>query len=331
MSLVPKLRSSRPRLYVCVVAVVAFVAMLCQLRLASILSCPAGGYESNRFLEYCQAEAYGDYDHGAFLFGLEPEAERFARDADVMFLGNSREQFAFSTDEVDRWFASRTIRHYLLGFSYHDGHRFAREVLRTIKPQAKAYIINMDEFFAPHLSAAAEPLFKNRTESLQHYQTKRSWQSVHKGLCGRVPMLCGQSFAVFRVKDTGRWIRTLGQFQSEPVSNDPVVDEEAVRQETSLGVGFLNNLTARRECVILTHVPTGQSKRARAEAIARSLKLVLISPSLDGLRTFDGSHLDQESAARFSQAFLEAAGPRIQKCVSQPTDFSGILVAPQSN
>jgi hypothetical protein len=41
-----------------------------------------------------------------------------------------------------------------------------------------------------------------------------------------------------------------------------------------------------------------------------------IAPSLDGLLTFDGSHLDEPSAERWSAAFFEEAGPRIAKCLA---------------
>jgi hypothetical protein len=41
----------------------------------------------------------------------------------------------------------------------------------------------------------------------------------------------------------------------------------------------------------------------------------LIAPQVDGLRTFDGSHLDAASAERWSAAFLDAAGPRIRECL----------------
>src|SRR5262245_22071711 len=100
MSLIPILHTSRPRLYGLIVVVAAFGALAFSIRVSIIFSCPAEGYGSDRFLEYCQADGYGDYDHGALLFGLEPEAEQSARDAEVVFLGNSREQFAFSTAAV---------------------------------------------------------------------------------------------------------------------------------------------------------------------------------------------------------------------------------------
>jgi hypothetical protein len=62
-----------------------------------IFACKASGYPSDRYISYCGATEYGDYEHGAFWFDLEPVAELSAANADVIFLGNSRTQFGFST------------------------------------------------------------------------------------------------------------------------------------------------------------------------------------------------------------------------------------------
>src|SRR5690349_12039247 len=49
------------------------------------------------FLAFCESPRYGDYEHGAYYFDLEPEAIEALKKAEVLFLGNSRAQFAFST------------------------------------------------------------------------------------------------------------------------------------------------------------------------------------------------------------------------------------------
>jgi hypothetical protein len=43
----------------------------------------------------------------------------------------------------------------------------------------------------------------------------------------------------------------------------------------------------------------------------------LVTPQLEGLRTFDGSHLGGDSAERWSAAFYDIAGPRIRHCFGQ--------------
>ena len=83
-----------------------------------------------------------------------------------------------------------------------------------------------------------------------------------------------------------------------------------------IGAAFIDKLGVPRDCVVLTYVPTRENKRATADALATSLGFELVSPRLDDLRTFDGSHLDPASAERFAAAFLEVAGPRLAACAN---------------
>ena len=88
---------------------------LYQLRTDNIFACPASGYTSDRYLSNC-GTSYGDYEHGAFWFDLEPAAEMSAASADVLFLGDSRMLLAFSTAATTKWFSSASASFYLLGF-----------------------------------------------------------------------------------------------------------------------------------------------------------------------------------------------------------------------
>jgi hypothetical protein len=55
-------------------------AGLYKTRADSILACQARGYTSDRYLAYCEAKSYGDYEHGVFWFDLEPRADLAAAD-----------------------------------------------------------------------------------------------------------------------------------------------------------------------------------------------------------------------------------------------------------
>jgi hypothetical protein len=78
---------------------------------------------------------------------------------------------------------------------------------------------------------------------------------------------------------------------------------------------FVSDLGVDRSCVFLTYVPAAND-RATAFALAQALGFDLISPPLEGLQSFDGVHLEPDSAERFGRAFLEISGPRIQRCLS---------------
>jgi hypothetical protein len=308
-------RKATPALFVAIIACSFVGALAYKLRSDGIFACPASGYGSDTYLSDCSARAYGDYDHGAFWFGLEPQALSAAAEADVLIVGSSRLQFGFSGVATASWFKTLGVRHYLLGFSHSETVVFFGPLLSRIRPRAKVYVINVDRFFDDRVSPPTEQILKDRNV-LERYREKQAWQSLHKTLCGALPMVCGNTVAIYRSHATGAWrVAGSGQFQYKQVSDGQPTNVERWDDYGKLGQKFLEQLPVDRSCVILTLVPTVETKRAEAVAIAARLRQELLAPQIDGLRTFDGSHLDEWSSESWSAAFLREAGPRIRKCI----------------
>jgi hypothetical protein len=308
--------ANRPTVYVCVVVFATLVSYAYWLRTQSIFSCQADGYSVDRYVSYCNGESYGDYDHGAFYFDLEPAAQQFAKDADVLFLGNSRLQIAFSTAATADWFAGAKARYYLLGFGYFENMVFAEQLLRRIRPRAGIYVVNVDDFFsltetAPVKTILHDPAARSR------YEAKRFWQQLHQPICQTIAGICGHDYAIFRSRETGAYNWRPVNRKVTPVSYDQDIDTNKVKTNIAAAVDFLSQI-AKEKCVILTMVPTVDTKIGSANGVAKALGVNLMTPGiLEDLRTFDGSHLDQPSAQRWSQAFFEAAGPTIRSCLNK--------------
>jgi hypothetical protein len=316
--------------YILIVLVGALAGFTYQFRTKSIFSCQADGYSTDRYLAACNAALYGDYDHGAFWFDLEPAAQSFAKNADVLFLGSSRMQLAFSTAATADWFtaasadsfAAASARYYLLGFADYANMIMADAMLRKIQPRAKVYVINVDDFFETSETPSVKKILHD-PKAREQYQEKRLLQRVHEPICKTVPAVCGNNFAVFRSRETGafayayKWQRgSPYRDASAPVSYDQVVNRETLERNTGNAVEFLSRLPLPRECVILTMVPTVGTKIGNATALATALGVNLVTPEVASeLRTLDGSHLDRPSAERWSQAFLQVAAPRIRPCL----------------
>jgi hypothetical protein len=316
-------RKTVPALFVLLIACSFGGTFIYKLRVDGIFACPASGYGSNAYLSDCTARSYGDYDHGAFWFGLEPQAQRAAAEADVLLVGSSRLQFALAGTATASWFSVPGIRHYLLGFSNSETVTFFGPLLSKIRPRAKVYVINVDRFFDDRVSPPTEQILQGR-DILERYKEKRTWQSMHKGLCAALPVACGNAVAVYRTRETGAWQRRgKGRFETKQVSDGQPSNIERWDHYASLGEKFLAQLPVDRRCVILTIVPTVETKRAEATAIATKLGHDLLAPQIEGLQTFDGSHLDEASAERWSAAFLREAGPRIRSCVDTARASTG--------
>lgn len=311
--------ASRPAIYIGIVLVAVITAYPYRLLTEGIFSCQADGYSSDRYLAYCNGGAYGDYEHGALWFDLEPSAKEFASDADAIFLGDSFSQFGFSTDVTSQWFSAASSRYYLLGFLYGENVVFEEEILRKLKPAAKLYVIPVRFFERVETLPAKEVM--HDPASGDRYKSKYYWQLVHKAICERLAIICGHRFAVFRSRETGAYQKS-GRL-ADPRANSPAysengVDQEKVKSYSVSGRSFISRLPVRRDCIILTTLPADRVSSPSietAEAIAKDLGVNFVPGARDDLRTFDGLHLDKTSAERWSNAFFQVAGPQILQCI----------------
>jgi len=307
---------ARSGFYTLFLLAVVLGAGLYSLRRYAIFGCQASGYSSDAYLAYCGATSYGDYDHGAIWFDLEPAANSAATNAQVLFVGNSRTQFAFSTKATADWFSSISESYYLLGFSHFENYTFEAPLLRNLRPRAKVYVINIDAFFERWETGPGKTVMRDESAKTR-YQEKRRWQGIHKVICTTFRVLCGDDIAIFRSRPTGAWRVTDWRFTREPVSYDDYIDQTKVVAYTTVANQFLPSLAVDRGCTILTIVPAVKTSIGTAKAIADGLGFNLVAPRLDGLVTFDQVHLDPESAQRWSTAFFEGAGSQIRKCLAE--------------
>lgn len=313
---------TRVGVYILSVLIAALGSYIYMLRTQSIFTCPGTGYGPDSYLAYCAGEQYGDFDHGAFWLDLEPGIRNFAASADVLFLGNSRMQFAFSSDAVGRWFSAARASHYLMGFAYWENYSFEWPLVKKTQPNPKVLIVNLDSFFRDIETPPAKTVMHDG-DAAGHYKRKRLWQIAHRQICSELPGICGSKESFYRSIETGAYTRVGGETRSTSVAYDSNVDGKMVADYTRRGTEFFSSLPIDRRCVLLTMVPADptvgtaySTKFGTAKVIANALGLSLIAPELTGLSTFDGSHLDRPSAERWSQAFLQEASPRIRDCLN---------------
>jgi hypothetical protein len=309
----------RLTLYICVVLVASIGAWGYGIRTRTIFACQAGGYSADRYVAYCNGASYGDYEQGAFQFNLEAPVQESIRNADVLFLGNSRLEVAFSTVATERWISANSGRYYLMGFDYGNA-LFEGELLSRIHPRAAVYVIDVDDFFELSESPVVKKILHD-PNARNEYEAKRFWQRIHEPICGAFTALCGHRFAIFRSRDTGAYYKGgwgLGGGRATPVSYESAVDDQNVAEaRIATAVDFLSRFT-QNSCVVLTMVPTARTQIGTAKAIASGVGLQLVTPEILGeLRTSDGSHLDQPSAQRWAQAFFQIAGPQIRSCLDK--------------
>jgi hypothetical protein len=284
--------------------------------------CRWSGYGEDYFLAYCNSRTYGDYEHGALYYGAEPAAAESLRNAQVIFLGNSRTQAAFSTRAVRSYFASRNVRFFVMGFGYGEWSAFSLATLLKSRAAPKVLVINADPFFSDKLSQPAQEALEGRPGFLWRLALKALFQRIHRNLCPRAQGVCPASEAsIFRSATDGQWywVGPMVRDLSVPLdraAQKPIAPDELL-QATDLGKKFLDAVGLDRRCVVLTGIPNSELDAPDVAAtLAAALNTSSIFPPADDLSTIEGLHLSLASAERWSDAFVAAMTPVLRDCIS---------------
>lgn len=308
--------------YVAVLAAVGILggAGAVMMRL-NTFGCRGAGLTEGVFIASCETRRYGDFEHGAYLFTLRPNAVAALKSATVLFLGNSRLQAALSGENVQAHFVSRGIRHYLLGFGHAEESGFADVLARRHGLRPTAVIVNADPFFTGSMSAVAREMVLSPASSERNYRLKAIWQEAHRIACVRSGLgstaTCNRNPTVYRRDDDGHWMFAGFDFTrrtpTEPY-RDRTVDARDFATYLTQARALASRLGVQPHCIILTEVPTSEPPRGVAHTLAQALGARVAIPDVTGLETFDRSHLTPDSAVRWANAFMSIAGPVIDAC-----------------
>jgi hypothetical protein len=313
--------------YVAIFAVMAFIsAVVTPVAIMTFdnFACRTQPHGPDDFLAYCRSLRYGDYEHGALYYGLEPKASESIRAAQVLFLGNSRLQAAFAANAPREYFRARGIRYFVMGFGYGDASPFAQRVMERSRPSPKLIVINADPFFVePNLlSQPANDTIEGGPRYLWRLVLKMAFQRVHLIICRAVPLCPESEPSIFRSAKDGQWNWVGPYMEEREVPNNQEFKERLpqyhIDRAKIIGEMFLNDIGLDQRCVVFTGTPNSALNSTEiAEVLATALHTRFLAPKIDGLGTLDGGHMNSRSAELWSAAFLEALTPIVNECLGQ--------------
>ena len=261
------------------------------------------------YLALYRSEALEHYVH---FHGTDSEVERHLREAEVLFVGTSRMMLGFDPVPLSRFFGERGLRHYLLGFAFGESAPFTLAVVKRADLRPKWVVANVDGFFYPQSSRYGwEVMHSSRANAWQViFETEATFAAI-RGFHRWFPYAAvDRTKSVWlRSRTDGRWRPHFVPGQGRMIANPPRLSVPLDAQVLKTAKAFLEDCTRRGARLVLTFVPSPVGHREQAEALARELGVPLLSPALDGLESYDGSHLTAASATRFTEAFLKELGP----------------------
>lgn len=286
-----------------------------------IAACDSTYYSDEYYIANCPVPGYGSYEHGALYLGLEPEAVKHLKNARVVFMGNSRAQVVFSTKAVDRYFRDRKIPYYLAGFGNNEGDLFSSALIRKWDLRADVIIINFDEFFRHVKSGPAREILAGGWWIRTEYALKRWAQGWHRGICADESkfktILCGDIEAIYRSRITGQWWipATVQDRNTGPITVSLAMPYSSIPGWVYNARYFKELLDAQGTCLVFTTVPReGGRQSVAGPEIARQLGVPYVDVAGEDWFSFDGSHLNRNSAERWSAAFLNEFDGIMRSC-----------------
>jgi hypothetical protein len=262
----------------------------------------------------------GDVEHFAIYNDLGGAAESLKR-ADVLFVGNSRIQYAFRDRATLRdFFSARNMTYFVLAFGYNEGEIFPEAIIRKFDLHPKWVIVNANPFFGTQASVPA-----TQAMSLGYWEAwKTSFEAVSslavQRRIHRIFPYFGLSqwdknqvqYVAYRSRSDGTVLSVEARGTPEPVRpgdgfSGPLPTEDQIKEAKE----FKKDLDARGAKLILTWIPPGSGNTART--LASLLHVPFVPPEETGLSTYDGRHLDYKSGRRLSASFLSAFGKVIEQ------------------
>lgn len=256
--------------------------------------------------DYYLAYFRGGIEHYMIYRNLAGAADHL-KSADVLFLGHSRTLFDFPRETLEPFFRQRGLSYFVMGFTYGEPSAFAAAIIRKYDLHPKWVVINADPFFLPTPTGFARKVmhdsrfdaWKYRLESCGSFYAQRWLHQVVPQLAyTQAPGDC--IFFRSRTDGTIRLGASAGPRLAVPDSEWPAPDSAWL---VPFARAFKADLTRRGAKMCVTCAPLPSTKSA--QTFGEALNVPVILPKVPNLYTIDGSHLEHDSAVRFSQAFLD--------------------------
>lgn len=257
----------------------------------------------------------GHVDHHVLLHGMDAETLRNLHRADVLLMGNSRLMFALRGEALRQYFVSRGLRPFALGFGHEEQHQFPLEVMRRHRLRPRIVIANVDNFFGGVTSPWGERVLQDsRFDAWKVEMEANAAHVVRREVHRVVPHVPDiwdgeREFILYRSERDGSWF-VATHFGRGVRLESFYRGRDVVRtHNVLLARAFKEAVEAAGARLIFVLVPGRDVSLTHARLLADAVRVPLVAPEVPDLRTMDGSHLTDASAASYASVFFTALDP----------------------
>jgi hypothetical protein len=234
-----------------------------------------------------------------------------ARQADILFFGNSRQQTGLREAVIVAEARKLGLRAFTIATGHADKTRFALELIRKHDLRPRVVVASGGPFvFTEGVSGWAQAVMNMSAWDARKEWWERSvaWSTarlIHRYL----PKLdffdqrLTSRWIHYRSEETGWWRNVR-----EPGGRFPVkmkAERGNYRNTLQLATELKQEMEARGALLVLTMVPYGSTRSGHLPYLGQELGVPVVTPSFAGMETADGSHLNRRSALKISQDFWD--------------------------
>ncbi len=232
-----------------------------------------------------------------------------AREADILLFGNSRQQTGLREAVIHEEAARLGLKAFTIATGHADKTRFALELIRRHNLRPRVVVASGGPFvFTEGVSPwAREVMAMDRWGALKKIMELSAAWAVQSRLHQYLPRIdyfdhsLIQGGVKYRSNRTGWWHIELEPDGSYPVSMAP--ERRNYRHTLELTRKLKTELDRRGATLVLTVVPYRGTRTGHLPYLSSELGVPFVLPSFDNMVTSDGSHLNRESAIRYSSLF----------------------------
>jgi hypothetical protein len=286
--------------------------------------------------EYIVSEAYTDRSNDLYSYYYDiGSVMAEVKKAEILIVGDSMPFFAFRNPTLLDFGKRTDLRIYSLAMEYGGGINLAGPLIRRHHLRPRLLIVSGNHFF----SSGSNP-YDRETVRMGAWRARsmvvqgdiswafRRWMHPLFPRFSFGKMFGAAPVVLYRSRQNGCLSMENFVHSRVPVSEKSTAQEVLTEEEMSIAMDFKREMEAQGTQILLTSIPYGtdeldrlerwvpdpERRRLIANAVqpyqridraAAQMGLPCLVPSVWGLFTFDGRHLDEESAEKFSTAFLK--------------------------
>ena len=287
-----------------------------------IRNCNPEGYARGDFMTSCAGIKVDRYAFGSIYLGSQKNAVKNAEDADVIIFGNSRTMRSFSTDAIDNYFKSKGLTYMVLAS---EGASFRSAVLTAdkMKLSPKIIMVNNEIFISDEVSDGFRELVDFPDKYKTRYDFFNMAQTIQEKACSSQLLwlkkfyCSGKSKGNWRSARTGRlkWDLVAPEEKQEVVIPRKDIGGRVVPKFVPNAEELIGHPDFKDSCPVLYLVNSPVSSKDMLNGIGDAFSIQTIYTPVEGLYTYDKSHLDRPNSEKWATAFVQDLDIVIDNCL----------------